>query len=249
MYSLLFILLGCEAIDTNNLFDEAYVPTEVNITTSMPVSSKLEISSRVDINNTYSDGVWDLEWEYKDEIGGYSFDSEEPQSSFNKFVAGSWNDKYGKEVDFTGVSNGSKLRLLYPYDDDLDVIQDGKYRVTLNSLSTNIIDKGTSRLGDNILLISKDQIDVASGENVLYAEMEHIGAVLELNLTFTGLSSSYYYFPSKITIIGKDSSIPSSAVVDMNKSVDEDGFLSDFLYDDIDIGFYTYTYTSGNNAN
>lgn len=148
-------------------------------------------------------------------LGAWSSSSE----SFAKFSMVSGSMSSDKEsASFTGDvdSEATAVRLVYPYTDS-SITSSGVYTIDLSDQSIDISSgKGVGSMGSGVHMIS----DLVTISDSAAASMSHLGAALEVGLTFEGITSDKSYTITKLLVGGNNGvDLPLTAQVDLAQSI------------------------------
>lgn len=204
---------GSTDTDPNTDPDPDSGPTTQTITIEASTSS-LEPVSRVALEQG-DDNIATTWGDESQTLGAWCSSSE----SFAKFSMVSGSMSSDKESAwFTGdVDNeATEVRLVYPYIDS-SITSAGVYTIDLSEQSIDISgDKGVGSMSSDIHMIS----DLVTISDSAAASMSHLGAALEVGLTFEGITSDKSYTITKLLVGGNNGvDLPLTAQVDLTQSI------------------------------
>ncbi len=214
------LAIGCSdtEIDDNTQYDPT---TSSEVTLSLTVDSSQNGVSNQSKVSIYENGdLWSASWDEGDELAGWiSGETSTTKFSMTKLISDS-------EAQFAATVNSGDLRLIYPYEDY--AISGSSLTLDLSSQSVDLSGDGFSHLGRNAYLISDELVSTEDAPSSTLA-MQHIGAMLEINLLPTELESDESYTLVGVTLGGGAASLgyaqtPVKQSIDLNKECDDSSF-------------------------
>lgn len=177
----------------------------------------------------YEDGdLWKTTWQKGDRMGGWSSDAASDQTYFNEFSLTEIYDDNGLLAGFSGLSNGNYLRLVFPFDEEQNSISSGKYNVSFDDQIVDVSNSMT-HLDYYMYMISDGMVNVSEDSTAVETPtMKQVGAMLDINLTFTNLVEANEYDIFRLELGGGEGcvEVPTTGVVDLLKKVDDEDFMT-----------------------